>query len=103
MNKLETQIKALQVNPPDRIGHEVEDSIMESIGGMPSPRILHLRRRRSIVALTTTAACSIVLLVLFQHPSPKALTNTDYVENRVYLPNHTSIWLTPVANQPGDK
>jgi hypothetical protein len=103
MSKPETHSKSFRINPPEQLSRAVEDSVMESISGLPSPRVMHIRRRRSIIAATTLAAFSVILLVLFQNPSPKAFMNTDYVENRVYLPNHTSIWLTPVADQQGGK
>jgi hypothetical protein len=103
MSRLETQIKNLRINPPDRLDLEVEDSVMESISRMPSPAVRHLRRRQSFVAGTSLAVLAAALLILFQTPHPKGITNRDYVENRVYLPGHTSIWLTPVVNQHGGK
>jgi hypothetical protein len=99
MSKQEIQIESLWANPPDSIGTEIEDSVMESVSRMPSPRVLHLRRRRNILAGMTMVTASIVLLFLLQNPVPREITNTDFVENRIYLANHTSIWLTPVVNQ----
>jgi hypothetical protein len=103
MSRLESRMKNLETNPPPCIEREVEDAVMDSISQMPLPTVLHLRRQRRIAAGTALTVLSVVLLIFFQNPSTKEVTNTDYVENRIYLLNHTSIWLTPVAVQHGSK
>lgn len=95
---MKTEINRLkdQLNPVPDMMSEIESGVMESVRSLPAPAVVRSQHQQRIVIGTAAAAVFVFLILFTQHPEQPMTDNRDFTESRIILPDHTSIWLTPV-------
>ncbi|MBU0690795.1 hypothetical protein KKC97_02315 [bacterium] len=101
MNPDNSRLK-LHMTPPPEMQSEIERGVMNSIEALPAPAAFRSQHRQRVIIGITAVAVSALILLSTQIPKNQLAINRDFSESRIFLSDHTSIWLTPVQAVNGD-